>query len=485
MKGYDFAGAVENLSRKVGLLLIFTAFLMAVPRISSAEWSIVTLDNTLPSSTLISLAVDSNNKVHIAYFNSNDLIYVTNASGDWIFRTIETLGYAGVFLSMALDSNDKVHIVYQAYIDAYTPHFKYATDVSGIWVIYTLDRQGSPGYYPSVAIDSNDKVHISHYDAASAFLKYVTNSSGPWAATSIDWVQSVGSGSSIAIDSGNRVHISYLSIDPQPNLKYATNASGTWVKTIIDNSGYAGQSNSIAVDSSDKVYISYSGGYSNGSLKLATNVSGDWVKKVIDSIGGMWTSLDLDSLNNPHISYYSGLHNLRYATNTTGEWLKTTVDSSLYAGLYTSLDADLNDDMHIAYYDESNRRIKYATNAPLCSDNDGDGYGNPASALCPIGIDSDCNDNDANIYPDGPQVRNTATWIYYSTLQSAYDAAYNFETLQIKGEITEDLYLDSNKSVSLNGGYDCAFDVQESATILHGTLTVIDGSVTIGNFELK
>lgn len=60
--------------------------------------------------------------------------------------------------------------------------------------------------------------------------------------------------------------------------------------------------------------------------------------------------------------------------------------------MYSSIAIDTNNKEHISYWDFTNSSLKYATNALTCTDNDNDGYGNPASASC-AHPELDCNDN--------------------------------------------------------------------------------------------
>jgi hypothetical protein len=81
-------------------------------------------------------------------------------------------------------------------------------------------------------------------------------------------------------------------------------------------------------------------------------------------------------------------------------------------------------------------------------DVDGDNYGNPAISLqqCsqPAGFvldNTDCDDNDSNIYPSGPHVRIIRDRpYYYSTLQDAFNLVTDFDIIQNHSTIfTENL----------------------------------------------
>jgi hypothetical protein len=88
-----------------------------------------------------------------------------------------------------------------------------------------------------------------------------------------------------------------------------------------------------------------------------------WNIETVDSDGsvGYYTSVALDSGDNPHISYRDmGNRDLKYARwNGTG-WNIETVDSDGSVGYYTSLALDSGDSPHISYHDYTNDDLKYA-----------------------------------------------------------------------------------------------------------------------------
>ncbi len=74
---------------------------------------------------------------------------------------------------------------------------------------------------------------------------------------------------------------------------------------------------------------------------------------------------------------------------------------------------------------------------------------------------------------------------YYSTLQAAYDAAVDADTIQsLAVNFIGDLNANRNISVTLKGGYDCGYTSQIGNTMLQGLVTTSTGTLTIGNFEL-
>lgn len=127
-------------------------------------------------------------------------------------------------------------------------------------------------------------------------------------------------------------------------------------------------------------------------------------------------------------------------------------------------------------------------------DADGDGYGNPATVVqqCTtpgphyVLNSSDCKDDDPNIYTGSPDVRTTGGGInYYASLQSAYNAASEGSILQSRAVLfTGNLNFNINKTITLSGGYDCAYTTVGGKSKVNGLMTITRGTVIISNFEL-
>ena len=138
-----------------------------------------------------------------------------------------------------------------------------------------------------------------------------------------------------------------------------------WIVETPDSTGLVGMYSSMELDSMDKAHISYYD-QTNTALKYATNSGGSWASVTLDEAGevGLYSSLAIDSNDKVHISYFDSTNaNLKYATNAGGGWAISTVDSSAdNVGSYTSIDVDNNDKVHISYYDLTNKDLKYANN---------------------------------------------------------------------------------------------------------------------------
>jgi hypothetical protein len=228
----------------------------------TGSWVNISVDTAGFVGYWTSIAIDSNDAVHISYQdNANDnLKYATCASScssasSWTTTSVDWPGTVGSYTSIAIDSNDAVHI---SYYDATNKELKYATCASSCssassWTKISVDSDipAHVGYWTSIAIDSNDAVHISYYVAINQDLKYATcasscSSASSWTTTSVVTTGDVGSFTSIAIDSNDAVHISYYD-GTNDDLKYATCASScssasSWTTTSVDTTGDVGSS---------------------------------------------------------------------------------------------------------------------------------------------------------------------------------------------------------------------------------------------------
>ncbi|UCD91832.1 MAG: PKD domain-containing protein [Methanobacteriota archaeon] len=143
-----------------------------------------------------------------------------------------------------------------------------------------------------------------------------------------------------------------------------------WHVYVVDSEGIVGAGTSIEVDSNNIPHISYFD-LTYEDLKYAKWIgalgnASEWLTQTVDAREsvGRYASLTLDTDSYPHISYHGmgGSLGVYYARWTGFNWSIEPVDSDIYALGYTSLALDSNDTPHISYCDENTTRedLKYA-----------------------------------------------------------------------------------------------------------------------------
>ncbi|MGB1799160.1 MAG: putative Ig domain-containing protein, partial [Candidatus Poseidoniaceae archaeon] len=150
---------------------------------SASSWSIVEIDTSTTTTFLSrqSIAVDSNNGIHITYGLNGNLTYATCSSSctsasSWTNTTVDTTTPFGKG-EIALDSNDHLYISYGKGSSFGASKLAYATcssscTSSSSWTNTTFDTKG--GTERDLVLDSNDRVHISyHTSSTDKSLRYL------------------------------------------------------------------------------------------------------------------------------------------------------------------------------------------------------------------------------------------------------------------------------------------------------------------------
>lgn len=136
----------------------------------------------------------------------------------------------------------------------------------------------------------------------------------------------------------------------------------------FESEGY-GKFSSIDVDNLNNIHITYHDEI-DGSLEYIYWNGISWFGKVVDDYDdqgdtGLWSSVKVDELRNVNVAYMSEKYdNLMYARRrSSGGWEITTVDgieANHDVGSFSSIALDTSERPHISYYDFSGDRLKYA-----------------------------------------------------------------------------------------------------------------------------
>ena len=119
------------------------------------------------------LEIDHTGSPHICYYDGYDdtIKHTYKENSEWV---TEIVSNGSVYdLSMAIDSNDKIYL---SYFNTSGKDLMISQKDGDNWYTIALDTEGIVGKSSSIAIDSNDGVHISYYDETNEDLKYAFRS---------------------------------------------------------------------------------------------------------------------------------------------------------------------------------------------------------------------------------------------------------------------------------------------------------------------
>jgi PKD repeat protein len=330
-------------------------------RWNGTAWNIETVDSRHPVGYKNSIAIDSNDHPHISHVHivnptTQALIYVRWNGTAWENETIDIGSYVGKASSISIDSRDNPHISYQGFtypVGIYEG-LKYAKWDGTTWNLDVVDPDAYAGGRTSLAIDANDNPHIGYADQLTHRLKYATKGKG---IVSYDWDFDDGSPHGTGVKPTHRYNIAgiYNVTLTVTDALGATDADNCIITVLQSGQPPVADAGSDqTVDEGDTVYFDGSGSY---------DPDGGWEWTTVDSVGGVgrFNSIDLDSGDKPHVSYYRGSgQDLKYAKWNGIAWINETVDSTGDVGKYSSLALDSGDYPHISYQDHLNGDLKYA-----------------------------------------------------------------------------------------------------------------------------
>ena len=316
---------------------------------ASGSWQSATLDSSGHVGGDCFIILDSDDDIHIIYFDdsNNNLKYATKAlssaiaASNWAISTMDNNGNVGNFGSMAVDANDRLHV---AYYSSYDSCLKYATkdDGSSTWSREVVESAGVVGKFTSIALDSNGKPHITYRDTSNTNLKYAHKMGSSWVTATIDSTSLSGSGTSLAIDSNDHLHVAYKTNSTE--IAYMTNRSGSWVKTTLDanTTGNWGVNYiNLMLDEGDDPHVVYSDTVDHDIFYMS-NTRGVWERVHVagDSISKT-SDAEMDENGGIHVAYLiDGLFDdIGYAAVRSLAHVPTfEIEPALPTGL--SLDAD-------------------------------------------------------------------------------------------------------------------------------------------------
>jgi hypothetical protein len=348
---------------------------------AAQRWHIDVVDNGAGNDVgrYSSLAIDRSGNFQIAYTNGGGttLHYAFRGKQDKRWYTMQVDDRAGCFVSLAVDKDGRAHIAYNS---PYETGLHYARWDGKQWNKLIVDPEATD-HYTSIQVDSEGHPSISYYREVypdhryALYMKYAYRDGKQWYIQTVDHRWQAGKWNSIALDSQDRPYIAYA-IPAQGDLALAHwNGSG-WEHGVVESratngNAYVGTYTSIALDSADEPHIAYLDA-TNLTAKYAWREGSVWHTEIIDHLSGQEVaagntdvadrfSLKLDSRGRPHLAYYDpGLAALKYATRDDKGWHAEVVDNEGNVGTYPSLCLDQKDRPYISYHDSTRGQLRVA-----------------------------------------------------------------------------------------------------------------------------
>jgi hypothetical protein len=259
----------------------------------------------------VAMALDGAGHPHVSYWDgiyygeAHDLKYGYFDGTEWHTTLVDAPGDVGRGSSIAVDSRNHPHI---AYYDETNSALKYAYFDGSHWNVTTLDDFEfiSFNFRTSIAIDAQDHVHIAYSTAFldglsdTGVLKYALLDGATWSISVIDQAPLTQDFRlpAIAIDAGGYPHVTYVlyyNIEAiTPDLKYARLDPTGWHVEFVDLGDIVDSenSNSIDIDTHGTPHVAYSvsGTLYHGVGPTAPSGVDDRGSLAGDGLAGVWLS---------------------------------------------------------------------------------------------------------------------------------------------------------------------------------------------------
>lgn len=266
-----------------------------------------------------SILFDNLNRLHIAFFNSNQRLSYAYYDGAWHIEQVDTTYRTGDYCDLELDVNGNPCIAYYRYLGLFSGYLRYAKKISGIWQIIELTNEYG-GFHSNLEIDTQGRAHITDCTSWSGGdLRYLVYDGFSWQIEK-PVLTNVGGYNSLVLDNQNRPQISFYWADGTNfDLKFTNKNSGTWQVYLVDHGLQLfkrGWDNHIAIDNAQNLHIAYHC-HNEELLKYARGSGSSWNTQIVDTIGGYdsFINIALD-VNDVFITYHH-----EYETEL---WLATT-----------------------------------------------------------------------------------------------------------------------------------------------------------------
>jgi hypothetical protein len=216
-----------------------------------------------------SIAVDSNNHLHVVWHDfspGNSEIYYkksTNGGSTWTTRRLTYSADNSLRPTIAIDSGNNIHV---AYYDStpgeYQIFYKRSTDGGANWTTKRLTYNTGDSWYPTIAVDSDNHIHITWSDYTPGdgeiYYKKSTDGGATWTTKRLTYSDHYSLSPTIAVDSNSYIHIAWeelTSVNREIYYKRSTDRGVSWTTSRLTWNSGDSMEPSITVDSSNNIHV--------------------------------------------------------------------------------------------------------------------------------------------------------------------------------------------------------------------------------------
>jgi hypothetical protein len=302
-----------------------------------------------------SLALDSSGRPHVAYVarvdGDRELRHAVREAEGWRVERISAAASPAGRVSLALDADDHLHLAYFDGNEVAYAHFDGSS-----WVVEVVGAEFedvSEGDGISLALGSDGEPRVAYYAFRSGSIVFGRRTAAGWQLETVPG-DSLDSPVSLALDAADSPHIAHLR---SQTVRYLTRGPGGWTSEPVADFAVSALGLSLALDAQGTPHIAFG----ESGLHYARREGGSWETELVDASNtalGDAASLVLDADGVPHIAYYDRVFDdLRYAT-LAPRWQSVEIAGPTDP---SSLGIALSDDAPaIAYHDSGGGQVELA-----------------------------------------------------------------------------------------------------------------------------